>query len=128
MPNNNTKCPCGSLNTYEACCALVHKDLSHADTAEKLMRARYTAFVYGHIDFLYDTFHPSTRKLQNKKSIEHWAKANKWMQLVIIKASTNKVEFEAHYLDEDLNSQIHHEKSNFSVYQSLWYYVDGIEP
>jgi uncharacterized protein YchJ len=67
-------CPCGSGNTYGECCQQIHRFHAKATTAEALMRARYSAFVTQQIDFLYDTFHPSTRRFQNKQAIGQWAR------------------------------------------------------
>lgn len=118
-------CPCGNPKDYTECCGRIHTDLRNANTAEELMRARYCAFVKHNIEFIYNTFHPSTRRFQNKKEIELWAKQSKWMQLEIICATTNTVEFKAHYLDATPEIQIHHEKSTFKQFQHCWYYVDG---
>ncbi len=118
-------CNCGSSLPYADCCSKVHSNLAAAKTAEQLMRARYTAFTLQLIDFLYDSFHPSSRRYQSKQDIRQWAQANKWMQLEIIQASTHTVEFRAHYLDAQFQTAVHHEKSNFKKVQGLWYYVDG---
>lgn len=118
-------CPCGNPKEYIDCCEKVHKDLKEAQTAEMLMRARYSAFVVLNIDFLYDTFHPSTRSFQIKRDIEAWAKECKWMQLEILKATVDTVEFKAYYMDMDLNTHVHHERSNFKQFQGSWYFVDG---
>ena len=118
-------CPCGSGKEYSACCEIIHNDIKNATSAEQLMRARYSAFVKHNINFIYNTFHTSTRRFQNKKDIENWAKENKWMQLEIIKSTANTVEFKAHYLDSEMNVYIHHEKSIFKQIQQTWYYTDG---
>lgn len=121
------QCPCNSNNSFNECCEVIHKDLSKATTAEKLMRARYSAFSVKNIDFIYNTFHPTTRRFQSKKSIEDWANETKWFQLEIIKSSANIVEFKAHYLDINMENHIHHEKSNFKKgSDNNWYYVDGV--
>ena len=67
-------CLCGSEKTYKDCCNIIHQDLQKATTAEKLMRARYTAYATNNIDFIYNTFHVSKRKYQNKYEIENWAR------------------------------------------------------
>jgi SEC-C motif-containing protein len=120
------KCPCGNERDFSSCCEIIHQDLAKAETAEKLMRARYTAFVVGNIDFLYHTFHPTTRRFQTKKEIESWAKQNKWMQLEILNSTYSTVEFKAHYLDQHFDVQVHHEKSKFMQVQHMWYYVEGM--
>lgn len=118
-------CPCGSGLTFAECCRQVHSNHTKATTAEALMRARYSAFAVGNIDFLYNTFHPTTRRFQHRDAIQQWAQENKWKQLNILKATSSTVEFEAHYLDSALQVQIHHEKSTFKQQGDLWYYVDG---
>lgn len=118
-------CPCGSGIPYTECCQQIHRSHAKAITAEMLMRARYSAFVVQDIDFLYNTFHPSIRRFQNKNAIRQWAVENKWMQLIILKSTLQTVEFEAHYLDANLEVQKHHEKSTFKKQGELWYYLDG---
>ncbi len=125
MIETTHSCPCGSGLTFAECCQQVHNSHAKATTAEALMRARYSAFAVRDIDFLYNTFHPTTRRFQNKHAIQQWAQENKWMQLNILKATFATVEFEAHYLDSTMELQIHREKSTFKQQGNLWYYVDG---
>jgi len=125
MIKANDACPCCSGSAFSECCQLIHLSPAKAQTAEALMRARYSAFATADIDFLYNTYHPTTRRFQNKNSIQQWAMENKWMQLVILKSTIHTVEFEAHYLDANMEVQVHHEKSTFKKQGELWYYVDG---
>lgn len=53
----NTRCPCGD-GAYETCCAPFHRGQSVPD-AERLMRARYSAFALGDADYLWRTLHSS---------------------------------------------------------------------
>lgn len=122
--NNNT-CPCGSAQNYSDCCGKIHSGREAAQDAEALMRARYSAFALQNIDFIYNTFHPTTRRFQNKKEIATWAQACKWIHLEIIRSTVNTVEFKAHYLDEEGQPHIHHEKSTFKMLNKQWFYVDG---
>ena len=48
----NVDCPCGRNKSYQDCCGLIHKSLKEAETAEDLMRSRYTAFVKGNGQYL----------------------------------------------------------------------------
>ena len=118
-------CPCGSGMEYKSCCELIHLNVQAAQSAEQLMRARYSAYVKHNIDFIYQTFHPQTRRFQSQKTIAQWATENKWMGLEIIHATKQTVEFKAHYLDAELKAQEHHEKSTFKQSQGIWYFVDG---
>ena len=123
----SANCLCGSSLPYVSCCEIVHQDARAALSAEALMRSRYTAFALQLIDFLYDTFHPSTRRFQDKKAIAQWSRENHWQGLEIIRATENTVEFKAHYIDQQGNPAVHHEKSRFQKTQGTWYYVDGKE-
>ena len=118
-------CPCGSTLSYQNCCNRIHQNQQLAETAEQLMRSRYTAFTFGLVDFLYDSFHPQTRRFQKKSEIESWAKENNWQELEIIKSTASTVEFKAYYIDLNGELHVHHEKSNFKQLNGIWYYYDG---
>ena len=53
-------CPCGSGKGYLACCGRIHSG-APAESAETLMRARYTAFTRGNAAFLLQSWAPETR-------------------------------------------------------------------
>ena len=55
-----TQCPCGSGQDLDDCCGAMIAG-APAPTAEALMRARYTAFALGQIDYLADTLAPEAR-------------------------------------------------------------------
>ncbi|MBL1409351.1 YchJ family protein [Sphingobacterium faecale] len=120
-----TVCYCGSAKDFENCCSLIHSASLSASSAEILMRARYSAFVVGDVSFLYNTFHPSTRRYQSKQDIKNWSTQNKWLKLEIINSTQNTVEFRASYKDQANVQHVHHEKSNFKELQGQWYYIDG---
>lgn len=121
-----TNCYCGSNIPFEKCCEPFITKISLPIHPEQLMRSRYSAYVVQNTDYLITTTHLSKRKLYDKSEILHWAKANTWIKLEIIKAEGNLVEFKAYYLDERLQAQVHHEKSTFKQEKGVWYYVDGV--
>jgi len=49
-------CPCGSGRSYKTCCAPFHQGAEPPDPTS-LVRARYSAFALGEIDFLHRTLH-----------------------------------------------------------------------
>ena len=118
------KCFCGASKPFSACCGPIIKGLK-ADSAEKLMRSRYSAYVTHAIDYLIDTTHVSRRQGLVRKDIEEWAKTNIWQQLEIIDSSEFKVEFKAYFKDRKGKNLIHHEKSAFVSEDGVWYYLDG---
>ena len=118
-------CNCGSLNLYNECCGIFHNQPNLVKTAEVLMRSRYCAYTLHNADYIYATTSPTERKGLYKVDILNWAKENKWMGLEIVKATNDSVEFKAHYLDDRLKPQVHHELSNFEKIDGQWYYVSG---
>lgn len=119
------KCYCDSDKNFQSCCEPIINGVQKAPTAQSLMRSRYSAYVTHQADYLMATTHISERKHHSKSEILHWATANKWLQLEIIKSTENTVEFKAHFLDSKLQKQIHHELSTFKFENGSWFYVDG---
>jgi SEC-C motif-containing protein len=120
------KCFCGNEVPYSQCCAPFITGAGFADSPEKLMRSRYSAYVMAAVDYLYDTTHISRRALTSKIEIQQWAKSNSWKQLQIISAHDQAVEFKAHYQGRNGRLHVHHERSTFVQQEGRWYYLDGI--
>ena len=125
-------CYCCSGKEFEDCCQPFINGIAKPETAEELMRSRYSAYATVGVDYLLRTTHPSARKFHNAESIEQWAKSNSWQKLEIIsttdgglKDKKGMVEFKAYYLDEHQQLQIHHEYSNFLKELGKWFFVDG---
>lgn len=75
---NEELCPCKSGKTYGECCLPVIKGEQKAETAEALMRARYSSYVAGEIDFLRNS---STRAIQeefDEEASKAWSRAAEW--------------------------------------------------
>lgn len=118
-------CPCGSGITFQLCCQPFHLKTKTAPTAEALMRSRYSAFVFADADYLYETTHKSKRKNHSKCGYLSSAKNTKWLKLEIVFSAFDVVEFKAYYLNKKFQTEVLHEKSNFSLEDGKWYYVDG---
>lgn len=123
-------CPCGSGKLYEACCEIYHKNYS-APTAEILMRSRYSAFVFGLVDYLYDTTHPSHRTKQLKEEIAATCKGLIWTNLEVLEVwqggendKVGKVSFRASFMQKEKKG-LHDECSRFKRFGKVWKYVDG---
>ncbi|WP_318640489.1 YchJ family protein [Flavobacterium ardleyense] len=121
-----TNCYCGSLVLFANCCQPLIIGTLNATSAEQLMRSRYSAYCTQEADYLVQTTHKSTRKLHKKSDILSWSKANRWLKLEIIEATTSTVEFKAYYSNGLLGDEVHHEKSTFIFEDGSWFYVDGI--
>ena len=75
------ECPCGSVFPYTDCCGLLIRDSTVADTAEDLMRSRYTAHVVEEWDYLV-----KTRRADERKDLKDLAIANEgveWKKLEV---------------------------------------------
>jgi SEC-C motif-containing protein len=126
-----TQCPCGTGLSYPDCCEPIISGKKVAETAQQLMRSRYTAFTLANADYLMLSHSVKTRPVKERKSIEKWAKSVTWMGLSILKTGAGGtddeigyVEFKALYLENGKPQQIH-EKSFFVRENHLWVYVSG---
>jgi SEC-C motif domain protein len=128
-------CACGSERNLNACCGPYIERKSKPETAEKLMRSRYTAYTLADIGYIEHTLAPESRSDFDKAGALSWAKKSEWKGLKII--STDKgtaadsegvVEFVATYGQEGQFID-HHEISSFRKDETgQWYFVDGHAP
>ena len=124
-------CPCGSGKNYSECCEIIINDITKCPTAEKLMRARYTSYVVGKIDFIADTHNPSKKEDLSVEETRKWSEESKWRGLRIISVENGTsgddngtVEFSASY-EQNGSRYNHHEVSRFNRIDGRWYYMDG---
>ena len=54
-------CPCGSDKQLKECCEPIIQGIKNAETAEQLMRSRYTAFTFAANDYLLNSWARETR-------------------------------------------------------------------
>lgn len=121
-----TNCYCESEKLFTNCCEPYLNNSKKVDSAESLMRSRYSAYCVHAGDYLVETTHSSTRKFHNKQDILEWSKSNQWLKLEILNATETVVEFKAYFLDDRLKANMHHEKSTFIKEDGSWFYVDGV--
>ena len=125
-------CPCGSGNSYPKCCKPYIDGSRTAPTAEALMRARYTAYEKGAVDFIMNTHHPEGREELSREATEEWAKSSDWMGLEIVNCvaggesdEQGTVEFIARYRGSDRAVVNHHELSSFEKADGQWFFRDA---
>ena len=122
-------CPCGSGHAYPACCGRFIDQGLLPQTAEQLMRSRYTAFTQFNDPYLLASWHASTRP----ESLDFDAKAAvKWLGLRIDKVESGGVAddrgvvcFVARWRAGSGQAQRLQECSRFVREQGRWFYVDG---
>jgi SEC-C motif-containing protein len=125
------ECPCGTGRDYDACCGAYISGTSTAETAEALMRSRYTAFARGEVDFLTETIHPQAREGYNAEEVREWSKSADWLGFEVLSTSAGQadddngsVEFMASYRVEGKVVR-HHEMAEFRKEDGTWYFFDG---
>jgi SEC-C motif-containing protein len=124
LDSHNT-CPCGSQKPFEECCEPFLLGTRFPETAEELMRSRYSAYVTKNVSYILETTSPKFRKYYNSKSILEWASNSTWIRLEIISSSEKLVKFVATYLDETGQLTRHTEDSQFEKIAGRWYFMDG---
>jgi SEC-C motif-containing protein len=124
-------CPCKSRKTYAECCLPFHLGKAKPQTAEQLMRSRFSAYFFRLVDYLVDTTHPDTREPGLKRELEETIHQVNWSFLTILATSkggkndkTGKVEFVANYFIKDEPNKLQ-ECSRFRRFKGTWKYLDG---
>jgi len=124
-------CPCGSSNDYAVCCEPIITGKKIAETAEQLMRARYSAHVKVDVDFLYASTHPDYREGYDHKGTKIWAENSEWHGLEILETTAGgsedekgEVEFIAHFRDKE-GARNHHERGRFKREGKKWLFAEG---
>lgn len=115
-------CYCGSHKSYDSCCKVFHLNGGQTETAEQLMRSRYSAFVRADGDYLMQTHHKSTRPIKEKQAIVNWAKSVLWQRLEILESTEDTVKFNA-FFSEHGEADCIHENSKFVKENNKWYYL-----
>jgi SEC-C motif-containing protein len=125
-----TQCHCGSDKPFAECCEPIIKG-APAPTAEALMRARYSAYVVGDIDFLRTSLAPSERHDFDPEQAKSWSADSKWLGLTIHSVKdggeddqTGQVDFTADF-EYQGSRQEHHERADFKRIGGVWHYTDG---
>lgn len=134
--NASEHCFCGTKNSYQNCCELLHKNLTAQCTPEQLMRSRYSAFKLKDIDYIIRTYHSSCHSEKHTDEIRQACNLE-WVKLEIVDAPRVKqggsayVEFKAWFLEDGALKPLH-ERSRF-VQEAFsgnkyWRYIDGVFP
>lgn len=127
-------CPCGSERAYGDCCQPLIDGRQKAETAEALMRARYSAYVKAAVAFIIDTTHASQRSNYTHEGIRKWSRNSGWQGLTVLRTEgggpqdeEGVVEFVARYVTKGKPHR-HHEIAQFRRQADGWKFVDGHAP
>ncbi|MBL6989943.1 MAG: YchJ family protein [Bacteriovoracaceae bacterium] len=124
------KCPCGGAD-YNNCCGPYISGERLAPSPETVMRARYSAYANGEVDFIKKSYHPDKLSEFDEKGVREWSANSTWQGLEIVKTSgglgeeeEGTVEFVASYSMDGADKQ-HHELSTFKKTDGVWYFLEG---
>jgi len=117
--------------SFEACCKPLVEFETKAETAEQLMRSRYSAFATQSVDYLVETHHPKTRVNLDIHDLFLFCGKAKFYKLKIKKTKKGKstdesgrVKFEASF-EMDGVKEVIAEDSYFERLNGDWYYMDA---
>ncbi|MEU4722861.1 YchJ family metal-binding protein [Nonomuraea dietziae] len=121
-----SSCPCGLPAPYDECCGRLHRGEAAAETAEQLMRSRFSAFAVGDADYLLRSWHPSTRPAELA-----FEPRLRWKRLSIVATGAGgpaddegTVEFRARFSRRGRAGEMR-EVSRFARHEGAWVYVNG---
>ena len=124
-------CPCDSTKKYADCCQPVIAGERSADTAEQVMRSRYSAYVKKELGWLRASLHPDNRADYDESSSRAWAERAEWHGIEIVKTEKGgpgdqegQVEFIVSFTENGVRQE-HHELSSFKKSGGTWYFATG---
>jgi SEC-C motif domain protein len=127
MVKKSIVCPCGSRKNLIDCCYPYISGKEKPDTAENLMRSRYTAYVLKDSEYILKTWHPSSRP----KNFDLSREVIIWKNLEILNCEKGRVSdtegdvfFKASY-EHDSKKYCIQELSRFVKENGIWLYLIG---
>jgi SEC-C motif-containing protein len=125
-------CPCGSGRRYDDCCGPYISGKAKAPTAEALMRARYSAYATGAVDFIVSScLREEGDGGLDVEATKKWSEGSRWLGLKILRTDKGGtmddkgvVEFVASYEQAGMHEE-HHEVGGFVKKDGTWLYESG---
>jgi SEC-C motif domain protein len=122
------ECPCGSNFLFTDCCGPLIRGNGFPDTAEDLMRSRYTAFTQKNWEYLVTTSHPQEKKEMARLGPSLIYDEVIWMRLEITNTraggqgdTEGQVDFVAYFTKEGAEQTLR-ESSRFYKVNGRWVY------
>jgi SEC-C motif-containing protein len=124
-------CPCTSKALYDRCCGPYISGAKVPETAELLMRSRFSAYALGKVQYLIETTAEAERAALDAEELAVYCKAVRCVGLKIVAREaggpgdeTGTVKFHAS-LQVNGKRNLHIELSRFVREEGRWRYVDG---
>ncbi|MDR3673070.1 MAG: YchJ family metal-binding protein [Holophaga sp.] len=127
----SSPCPCSSKLTYDRCCEPYLNGKKQPETAEILMRSRFTAYAMGKADYLAATTAAAEREKLDVEELGRYCRAVRCISLKVLSTEgggpldeTGVVVFHAKLLING-KRMLHWERSRFVREEGRWAYLDG---
>ena len=116
-------CPCCSGKSFELCCSQFINKNQTPNSAEQLMRSRYSAYTLKEGNYLLASWDESTRP----ETLELENDTTQWKQLKIISSSKDTVTFVAYFTQNTLNKDKMYAltETSYFIKKEKWLYLDG---
>lgn len=125
-------CPCGSHQSFQHCCSPFHEGIRFPNTAEELMRSRYSAYALGNSQYLKDTIAAKAAQEFDADNLSRVLSTHQWLGLDVLNSIVDQknpdhsfVEFKALYENQGKFGLLH-ELSEFKRLNGRWFYVEGV--
>ena len=125
-------CPCLSKQPYDRCCGPFHGGKALPESAEALMRSRFSAYALGKVDYLIQTRPEAKQADESREELIQYCKSVSCVGLKIVGKEkggkgddTGVVTFHASLQAQGRRS-LHIETSSFVRENGRWVYVDGV--
>ena len=126
------RCYCCSNKLFSQCCQPFVEGMHLPQTAEQLMRSRFTAYAIHRYDYVLNTYSREKRSKLSASQLEESAAGAVWFALSVMPSQTvsldnesDMVEFTAYYFEGKSLFQLH-ETSSFIKEEGSWRYHDGV--
>ena len=124
-------CPCTSKLPFDKCCEPYLAGRKLPETAERLMRSRFSAYALRKADYLIATTCEEERAKIDAEELASYCRAVSCISLKIVKAEAGGAQdaegtvlFHAS-LQINGKRMLHRERSRFRREEGRWVYVDG---
>ena len=123
--SQSRSCPCHRDQLYHQCCGPLHAGAAIAESAERLMRSRYSAYVLKNEAYLLKTWHATTRP----DHLDLSGDQDEWLALEVLSHQpTNMTRAHVHfvaYFKQARQIYTLEERSRFTQEGGAWLYIDG---
>jgi SEC-C motif domain protein len=124
----NDPCPCTSGKKYKKCCRPYHQGVTIPSPTE-LLRARFSAYVLRDVDFIMQTTHPESPRVEKaerwRASLEAYTLRTVYQDLDILSVDPDIITYTVAYWSMGrVADESYTTRSHFKQHEGKWYYFE----